>query len=181
MSLLLVHLPQGPILMHSSADASYSPSCIIQIWIRDCQLVARSAPKFISLDKNSLESTVLWSSEFCVTLSCRCPAEWQISVWSLMYEDLAAAVTGAHLSYSKFSGLLYLNIGEGKYSSFILCSLRGNHFALTQPPLQRDFANMDIQTCLRQKERLLSREWTGQWQAPRSARETNPLGGTPTI
>lgn len=37
-----------------------------------------------------------------------------------MYEDLAPADTGAHLSYSKFSGLLYLNIREGKYSSFIL-------------------------------------------------------------
>lgn len=145
MSLLLMHLPQGPILTHSSADASYSPSCIIQIWIRDCQLVARSAPKFISLDKNSLESTVLRSSEFRVTLSCRCRAEWQITVWSLMYEDLVPAVTGAHLSYNKFSGLLYLNIGEGTYSSFILSSLPGNHFALSQPPFPRDFANMDIQ------------------------------------
>lgn len=62
-----------------------------------------------------------------------------------MYEDLVPAVTGAHLSYSKVSGLLYPNIGEGKYSSFILSSLPGNHFALSQPPFLQDFANMDIQ------------------------------------
>lgn len=57
-------LPWVPISMHHSIGALYSSSYIIQIWIRDCQLADDPAPKCNSLDKNSLDSTLLWFSEF---------------------------------------------------------------------------------------------------------------------
>lgn len=59
-----MHLPWVPISMHPSMGALYSSSYIIQIWIRVCQLADDSAPKFNGLDKNSLDSTLLWFSEF---------------------------------------------------------------------------------------------------------------------
>ena len=61
------HAPALGTYFNAPFNALYSSSYIIQIWIRDCQLADDPASKFNSSDENSLDSTLLWFSEFSVT------------------------------------------------------------------------------------------------------------------